>query len=75
MNLRGTKSAAKEQGGAMEAVFLTVQEVAEKLTISCRQVWRLVSRGEFPKPIKLGRLNRWSPEDVTKFVEQLKSRR
>lgn len=59
----------------IDTEFLTLKDVAVQLTISARQVLRLVSRGEFPRPMKIGRLNRWAADDVKEFKAKLKSQR
>ncbi|UVI39111.1 helix-turn-helix transcriptional regulator [Qipengyuania spongiae] len=49
----------------------TVDQVAEKLTISRATVWRYVSTlPDFPKPLKLSRgCSRWRAEEVDQWLE------
>lgn len=42
---------------------LTIEQVADRLQVSKQTVRRMVARGEFPKPEKLGTKARW-PADV-----------
>ena len=49
--------------------LLTVQDVAAKLAISVRQVWRLVSSGDLPRPIALGGSTRWSKRVIEDCIE------
>jgi excisionase family DNA binding protein len=47
--------------------LLNVYEVARYLGVSTKTVYRLVSRGEL-KAVTVGRLWRFRPEDVERFV-------
>ncbi len=40
--------------------LVDVKHLSRALGCSDRQIRRLVAAGEFPKPIKVGRLRRWS---------------
>ena len=51
-----------------EIQLLTVKDVAKMLVVSVRQVYRLVSDGQLPKPIKVGNLNRFNLADVEKYL-------
>jgi len=52
--------------------LLTSQQVASRLSISVRTLWRLVKRGTFPQPVRYNRkLVRWKTVDVTRYVEAL----
>ena len=44
--------------------YLTVKDVASMLQCSVRHIENLVHRGEFPVPIKVGRLARWDQDTV-----------
>ncbi len=48
--------------------LLTVRDVADKWKISTRHVWKLVSSGRLPQPVRLGRSVRWRESDIEKFV-------
>ena len=49
--------------------LLNVYEVARYLGVSTKTVYRLVSRGDL-KALTVGRLWRFRPEDVERFVER-----
>ena len=51
--------------------LLTPEDVADRLRISKRHVYNLVNEGNFPPPMKVGRLNRWRELDVDSYVESL----
>ena len=48
--------------------LLTRKEVADLLKVSERHVQNLVRRGEFPKPINLGRRVLFRPRDIRRFL-------
>lgn len=50
------------------AELLTDREVARLLKSCPRTVHNLVSRGEFPAPIKLGRMTRWRRSEIEAFL-------
>jgi excisionase family DNA binding protein len=55
--------------------LLTARQVADRLSVSVRTVWRLVARGDFPKPIRVNcRLVRWKAEEVDRYIAGLTTR-
>ena len=64
-------SAVLEQK-AVPQELLTSQQVADRLAVSVRTLWRLVKRGEFPQPIRYNRkLVRWKSGDVERYIDKL----
>lgn len=55
--------------GHSQPQMIDVREVATILSISTRSVWRLVSRGDLPQPIRLGRTVRWRSTDIDRWIE------
>ena len=58
--------------------LLTAREVAARLDISLRTVWRWTELGELPAPVRWGRKGRvvrWKARDIEQFVEGLPARR
>ncbi len=47
--------------------MLTLKQVAQRYQCSVRHIERLVAKGEFPKPIKLGVIRRWSVATLDAF--------
>jgi len=47
-----------------------VRTVAKRLSVSERQIWKLLAKGEFPKPIRLGRAVRWSRQTIDEWLAQ-----
>ena len=58
------------------AKLLKVSEVATRLSISTREVWRRADSGALPRPIRLGpRTSRWPSEEIEAVVERAKRQR
>lgn len=54
------------------AELLTSQQVAERLSVSVRTLWRLVAAGKFPQPVRYNRkLVRWKTTEVARYIETL----
>jgi predicted DNA-binding transcriptional regulator AlpA len=52
--------------------LITSQQVAERLSMSVRTLWRLVAAGKFPQPVRYNRkLVRWKAVDVARYIESL----
>jgi excisionase family DNA binding protein len=52
--------------------LLTSQQVAERLSVSVRTLWRLVAAGKFPQPVRYNRkLVRWKTTEVARYIETL----
>jgi excisionase family DNA binding protein len=49
--------------------LLTAYEVAERLDISVRTVWRWTALGELPAPVRRGRVVRWKVADIEACVQ------
>ena len=54
------------------AELLTSQQVADRLAVSVRTLWRLVAAGKVPQPVRYNRkLVRWKSSDVMRYIEAL----
>jgi excisionase family DNA binding protein len=52
--------------------LLTSRDVAARLSISVRTLYRMMARGQFPRPIRLSRKwVRWRRSDVEGYVQAL----
>lgn len=49
--------------------LLVIDEVAEILRVSPSQIYKLTARGQMPEPIRLGGVNRWDHQALTKWIE------
>lgn len=55
----------------MDQILLTDRQVAAALSVSKSTVWRWVSEGRFPQPVRLaGKCTRWRKADVAQFVNE-----
>ena len=50
--------------------LLTVREVANRLGVSSRQIWKLTASGRLPAPVRLARSVRWRESDISLFIER-----
>ncbi|WP_375623313.1 MULTISPECIES: helix-turn-helix transcriptional regulator [unclassified Bartonella] len=55
--------------------LLTVRESAKLLNISVSTLWRRVTDGSVPKPLKIGSLARWLQSDLCDVIEKAKNQR
>ena len=52
--------------------LLTAQDVARRLSIGVRTLWRLVAQGKLPQPIRYTRkLVRWRAMDIDRYIQSL----
>ena len=51
----------------MQGELLTVRDVAAELKISPRQVWKLLSSGRLPAPVRLSRSVRWRSDQIAEW--------
>ena len=49
-------------------VLLTVNDVAKRMKLSTRSVWRLVDTGSIVAPIKIGGSIRWRSTDFNRWL-------
>lgn len=69
------EDAMNEEAVLETPLLITLEQAAQRLAISRRTLERLISAGEFPSPLKLGRASRVAMQDVEAFFAQLRSRR
>jgi len=55
--------------------LLRLDQVAVILSVSKRQIWRMIANGDLPEPVKIGRASRMISSDVQAYIEKLKSLR
>lgn len=51
-------------------LLLDAREVAELLGVESKTIFRMSQRGDFPLPIKVGRLRKWSRRAVENWIEK-----
>ncbi len=52
--------------------LVSVEVLAELLSISSRNIWRRLSKGKFPEPVRITRSTRWSLKDIEQWIEDQK---
>ena len=50
--------------------LMKIKEVAEYFSMNSRTLRRLWERGEFPQPIRLGKVLRWREQSLVEFVNR-----
>jgi len=56
--------------------LLTPREVAGRMSIAMRTLWRMVELNRFPQPVRFTRkLVRWKARDVDAYISKLRGRR
>ena len=59
----------------VDSKLLTINEVQMRLNCSRSTIYRWVSEGHFPGPIKLQGMSRWDEREVSIFLKNAKLRR
>ncbi len=55
----------------LEEVFISIEDLAKRYSCSIRHIYRLVAGGNFPPPLKLGKLTRWPLSKVLEHEQVL----
>jgi prophage regulatory protein len=50
--------------------LIRIPQILKIMPISESKFWLMVQKGEFPKPIKIGRSSFWTVADVQAFLEE-----
>ena len=58
----------REETALQADTLLTAGDVARRLRVSVRQIWKLTSAGRLVPPVRLGRSVRWRESDLTAFI-------
>ena len=56
----------------MEKKLLRTDDIRQIFGIGATTMWRWVSNGTLPKPIKVGRLNFWRQSDIDQVLNGVK---
>ncbi len=51
-------------------MLLNAEELARLMQISERTLWRLLSAGKVPQPVRIGRNTRWRAAEVREWIER-----
>lgn len=52
-----------------ETLLIPADKVAELMAISKRTLWRLLSAGKLPEPVRLGSVVRWKRDEIEEWIE------
>jgi len=55
--------------------LISIKETAHRLSVSPRQVWRFIAKGDLPSPVKVGRASRFLESDIRGYIARIKSHR
>jgi excisionase family DNA binding protein len=56
--------------------LLTPQQVAKRLEVNVRTLWRMAKQDGFPQPVRFSRkLVRWKASDVQRYIDGLQQER
>ena len=58
----------------MPETLLTYADVTARTKLTRTHIWRMAKRGEFPAPIRIGRVPRWREADVDAWIAGLAER-
>jgi excisionase family DNA binding protein len=50
-------------------MLIAADEMANLLGVSERTLWRLLSAGKVPRPVRIGRSTRWRAAEVKQWIE------
>ena len=56
------------QAAVVAERLLTVREVAARLGVSTRQIWKLTGSGQIPASLRLAGSVRWRASDIAAFI-------
>jgi prophage regulatory protein len=54
----------------MEFSLMRIPQILKVMPISKSKFWLMVQKGEFPKPIKIGRSSFWTIDQVQTFIRE-----
>jgi len=67
--IEGKKLSTARNATLREVLAISAKELAARLSLSQRTIWRLLSANKLPKPVSLGGSKRFLLTDVTLFLE------
>jgi prophage regulatory protein len=59
------------QQADVERQLLSIKEVAEMVGCSPATIYRRLSEGEFPRPVKVGNKTLWKRQSILDWVDEL----
>lgn len=68
--LTAESSAPSTAGGATQPLLASATEAATMLGVSRSVFYRWDARGDVPRPVRIGRLRRWSRLELLRWLER-----
>ena len=65
----------KTDATALIDKLLALPEVRDAVGLSSATLYRMIERGDFPCPVKIGRAARWPASEIKAFIEKQKNGR
>lgn len=65
----------KTDATAIVDKLLTLPEVRGIVGLSSSTLYRMIERGDFPRPVKIGRAARWPTSEIATFIDKHKTGR
>ncbi len=59
------------QNSEIKPLFYSSNDVCTMLNVSRQFIYEAAVAGKFPKPVKVGRLNRYRVEEIDAYIQQL----
>jgi len=59
-----------ETTGHQEPLLVCAADVARLLQVSTRTLWRQLSAGQVPRPVRFGGTVRWRLEEIRKWIAE-----
>jgi prophage regulatory protein len=53
-----------------QITLMRIPQILKVMPVSKSKFWLMVQKGEFPKPIKIGRSSFWTVEQVQSFIQE-----
>lgn len=55
--------------------LITLEEVIKRTSLQRTTIYELMKRGLFPAQVKIGKASRWVDDEISGWIEQLRSNR
>jgi prophage regulatory protein len=59
-----------DQGFISEPLLISAADFAQLLQVSTRTLWRQLSAGQIPPPVRFGGTVRWRLEEIRKWIAE-----
>lgn len=72
MSINGDIELMRRVNGGVDTtpILISADELAKLMQVSERTLWRLLSAGKVPQPVRIGRNTRWRYAEVREWIEK-----